>query len=87
MHTGYAVYFPEIYPTHLRGLVSGFCFNMGSVATGFEILLIGLLQRPTEQGGFEWSIIQTANYLSWLYLAGIFVVLFARETNKQDLLE
>ena len=58
-----------------------------AVATGFEILLIGLLQRPTEQGGFEWSIIQTANYLSWLYLAGIFVVLFARETNKQDLLE
>lgn len=87
MHAGYAVYFPEIYPTHLRGLGSGFCFNMGRVATGFGILLIGWLQRPAEQGGFEWSIIQTANYLSWLYLAGIFIVLFARETNKQDLLE
>ena len=87
MHTGYAVYFPEIYPTHLRGLVSGFCFNMGSVATGFEIPLIGLLQRPTEQGGFERRTYKTANYLSWLYLVGIFVVLFARETNKQDLLE
>ena len=78
---------PEIYPTHLRGLGSGFCFNMGRVATGFGILLIGWLQRPAEQGGFEWSIIQTANYLSWLYLAGIFIVLFARETNEQDLLE
>jgi len=87
MHAGYAVYFPEIYPTHLRGLGSGFCFNMGRVATGFGILLIGWLQRPAEQGGFEWSIIQTANYLSWLYLAGIFIVLFARETNEQDLLE
>jgi MFS family permease len=87
MHAGYAVYFPEIYPTHLRGLGSGFCFNMGRVATGFCILLIGWLQRPAEQGGYEWSIIQTANYLSWLYLAGIFIVLFARETNEQDLLE
>ncbi|MEC7907624.1 MAG: MFS transporter [Verrucomicrobiota bacterium] len=41
IHAGYAVYFPEIYPTHLRGLGSGFCFNMGRVAKGFGILLIG----------------------------------------------
>ncbi|HCR31395.1 MAG TPA: hypothetical protein DIV79_15430 [Opitutae bacterium] len=87
MHAGYAVYFPEIYPTHLRGLGSGFCLNMGRVATAFGILLIAWLQRPTEQGGLELSIIQTANYLSWLYLAGIIIVLFARESNEQDLLE
>lgn len=87
MHAGYAVYFPEIYPTHLRGLGSGFCFNMGRVATGLAILLIGWLQRPSEQGGLEMSIIQTANYLSWLFPVGIVVVLFARETNEQELLE
>lgn len=87
MHAGYAVYFPEIYPTHLRGLGSGFCFNMGRVSTGLAILFVGWLQRPAEHGGLEVSVIDTANYLSWLFLAGIFVVLFARETKTQDLME
>ncbi|PHS01801.1 MAG: hypothetical protein COA78_22220 [Blastopirellula sp.] len=27
MHAGYAVYFPELYPTRLCGTGSGVCFN------------------------------------------------------------
>ena len=27
IHAGYAVYFPELFPTHLRATGAGFCFN------------------------------------------------------------
>ena len=27
IHAGYAVYFPELFPTRLRGTGTGFCFN------------------------------------------------------------
>ena len=32
MHAGYAVYFPELFPTRLRGTGGGFCFNGGRLA-------------------------------------------------------
>ena len=38
MHAGYAVYFPELYPTRLRGTGTGFCFNMGRVGSAMGIL-------------------------------------------------
>ena len=31
MHAGYAIYFPELFPTHMRGTGGGFCFNVGLV--------------------------------------------------------
>jgi MFS family permease len=30
-HAGYAVYFPELFPTHLRATGAGFCFNTGRI--------------------------------------------------------
>ena len=35
MHTGYTVYFPEIYPTHLRGL-GWILFQYGSRGHGIR---------------------------------------------------
>lgn len=31
IHAGYAVYFPALFPTHLRATGSGFCFNTGRI--------------------------------------------------------
>ncbi|MDQ6959818.1 MAG: MFS transporter, partial [Mariprofundaceae bacterium] len=31
MHAGYAIYFPELFPTHLRATGTSFCFNGGRV--------------------------------------------------------
>ncbi|MFN9917685.1 MAG: hypothetical protein ACK53L_34180, partial [Pirellulaceae bacterium] len=31
IHAGYAVYFPEHFPTHLRATGAGFCFNTGRI--------------------------------------------------------
>lgn len=31
IHARYAVYFPELFPTHLRATGAGFCFNTGRI--------------------------------------------------------
>lgn len=76
MHAGYAVYFPELYPTRLRGTGAGFCFNGGRILQGIAFFGIGALALAPAEKAF---------YLAWLYLLGAFVVLFARETRGQEL--
>ncbi len=78
MHAGYAVYFPELYPTRMRGTGAGFCFNTGRIATAAAFVWFGTYPvPPTTQ----------ALYLAPLYLVGVVVVLFARETRGQELPE
>lgn len=79
MHAGYAVYFPELYPTRLRGTGAGFCFNMGRLGTAAAFFVFGfwILISPESQ----------ALWLSPLYLVGAVVVLFGRETRGTELLE
>ena len=31
IHAGYAIYFPELFPNHLRATGTGFCFNGGRI--------------------------------------------------------
>lgn len=78
MHAGYAVYFPELYPTRLRGTGAGFCFNMGRLATAVAFFAFGAVSVAPEA---------KAVILAPLYLVGIVVVLFARETRGEDLPE
>lgn len=79
MHAGYAVYFPELYPTRLRGTGTGFCFNMGRLGTAaaFFILALQLELDPERQ----------ALWLSPLYLVGVIVVMFGKETRGEELPE
>ena len=80
MHAGYAVYFPELYPTRLRGTGAGFCFNMGRLATAAAFFTFGAL--PTQVTPENKALI-----LAPLYLVGIIIVLFARETRGEELPE
>ena len=79
MHAGYAVYFPELYPTRLRGTGTGFCFNMGRLGTAAAFLVFGFAIKiePESQ----------ALLLSPLYLLGAVVVLFGKETRGEELPE
>ena len=45
MHAGYAVYFPELFPTEVRGTGAGFCFNVGRFLAAPILFLSGWLQR------------------------------------------
>jgi MFS family permease len=78
MHAGYAVYFPELYPTRLRGTGAGFCFNMGRLATAAAFFGFGAISITDEN---------KALVLSPLYLVGVVVVLFAKETRGEELPE
>ena len=78
MHAGYAVYFPELYPTRLRSTGAGFCFNMGRLATAAAFFGFGYVTITAED---------KALLLSPLYLLGAIIIRFGRETNQEELPE
>ncbi|MCO6458144.1 MAG: MFS transporter [Pirellulaceae bacterium] len=80
MHAGYAVYFPELFPTRLRGSGAGFCFNVGRVIAAPIMFLAGWMQKSQ---GF--SLEDTASLLSGLFLVGVLVLLLAPETKGREL--
>ena len=80
MHAGYAVYFPELYPTRLRGTGGGFCFNMGRIAAAGLLWLIGLVSAR-----LELSQNASASYLCGLFLVGAAVLIIAPETKGREL--
>jgi hypothetical protein len=82
MHAGYAVYFPELFRTRLRGTGGGFCFNVGRLVAAPILFLGGWMQKD---GGF--SLPTTASALSLLFVPGVFLVLLAPETRGQELPE
>jgi MFS family permease len=81
MHAGYAIYFPELYPTRLRGTGAGFCFNAGRIIVPPLLIASGALQDAglTKENAFS--------ILSLLYLVGILALVFAPETKGQELLD
>jgi MFS family permease len=75
MHAGYAIYFPELYPTRLRSLGSGFCFNFARFTTAVMLVVNGYLQQ--HHVSFETA----GTFLSLLFLGGIVVIWFGPETK------
>lgn len=82
MHAGYAIYFPELFPTRLRGTGGGFCFNGGRFLAASILIARGWMR--SEQG-LDWPLEKTASALSLLFLLGVFVLLAAPETKGRDL--
>lgn len=81
MHAGYAIYFPELYPTRLRSSGAGFCFNFARSATAVMLLVNGALQKA----GLSFE--NAASLLSLLFLVGIVLLAWAPETKGTELLE
>lgn len=82
MHAGYAIYFPELYPTRLRGTGTGFCFNAGRILAAPILFVVGWMQA-----GLGMSLPDVSTWLSLLFLLGIVVLIFAPETRGQELPE
>ncbi|MCL2306160.1 MAG: MFS transporter [Planctomycetaceae bacterium] len=80
MHAGYAVYFPELFPTRLRGTGTGFCFNTGRLVAALALLALNLLQTIFTVS-VAWAI------LCLLYLLGPVAIWFAKETRGKELTE
>lgn len=82
IHSGYAIYFPELFPTHLRATGTSFCFNGGRLVAVPILLYSGSL-KATEGVALETAVAS----LSLLFLVGIVIVWFLPETKGQALPE
>jgi MFS family permease len=80
MHAGYAVYFPELFPTRLRSTGGGFCFNAGRLLVPPILFVSGWLQRD-----WHLSLANAATLLSLLFPVGALLLLLAPETKGRDL--
>ena len=82
MHAGYAIYFPELFPTHLRATGTSFCFNGGRILAVPVLLFSGWLKS---QPGMELG--NALMMLGSLFLVGFLISCFLPETHNQDLPE
>ena len=84
---GYAIYFPELFPTRLRTTGTSFCYNVGRYVTAFGVFLLGplaqALQGLTTVPGFRLA----AMIMASSYLLGIVALIWAPETVNQPLPE
>ncbi len=80
MHAGYAVYFPELFPNHLRATGTSWGFNGGRILAVSVLWFSGWLKS---QEGMDLNIALTG--LSCLFLAGAFLMIFLPETRGKDL--
>ena len=82
IHAGYAVYFPELFPNHLRSTGAGFCFNGGRLVASSVLLFSGWLKSLP---GMDLRLATT--WMASLFLLGIVFVVFLPETKDQPLPE
>jgi len=77
--SGFPIYLPELYPTRIRGTGAGFCFNIGRVLASAGPFLTGYL--VTVLGSFG----RAASAVAAIYVVGLLILPFARETKGQPL--
>ena len=79
MHAGYAIYFPELFPTRMRSLGAGFCFNSGRIAAAIVLVLNALVRQ------FNVPLETVGTLLSFLFLVGLVIAWFGPETKGTTL--
>ena len=82
MHSGYAIYFPELFPTHIRATGASFCFNGGRLLAVPVLFFSGWLK-----GREDVALQDAVWWLSGLFVLGIVVMLTLPETKQRDLVE
>lgn len=82
MHAGFAIYFPELFPSRLRATGAGLCFNGGRLVAASVMVFSGWLKSLP---GMNLPLAVTL--LSLLFVVGIVLVLFLPETKEQPLPE
>jgi hypothetical protein len=82
IHAGYAIYFPELFPGHLRATGTGICFNGGRLLAAPMLWFSAEVKaRPGMDLRFAVCM------LSLLFLAGLVVLCFLPETKGRPLPE
>ncbi|NUM56545.1 MAG: MFS transporter [Candidatus Hydrogenedentes bacterium] len=77
---GYAIYFPELFPTKLRATGTGFCYNVARYVSAFAPLLFGKLSGL-------YGPQKAALFVSVIFILGLLVIPMAPETKGKKLPE
>ena len=80
MHAGYAVYFPELFPTRLRATGASFCFNVGRLLSAVMILVRAELRAVV-------GLREAVSIMAGLFFFGLVLLIFAPETKGKGLPE
>ncbi len=85
---GYAIYFPELFPTRLRSTGTSFCYNVGRLVAAVGPLFLGLLTSRVYGGYGDINARRYAGVTMCLvFLIGLAAVPFAPETKGKPLPE
>jgi MFS family permease len=90
LFAGYAIYFPELFPTYLRSTGTSFCYNVGRFLAATGPTLLGLLSGKVFAGPdypepLPWRYAGVSMCL--IFAAGLLVLPFAPETKGRELPE
>ena len=85
---GYAIYFPELFPTRLRSTGTSFCYNVGRFVAAVGPFGLGMLASDVFGGYGELASLRYAGIcMTAVLLLGLVVIPFAPETCGQPLPE
>ncbi|MBI5396045.1 MAG: MFS transporter [Verrucomicrobia bacterium] len=82
IHAGFAIYFPELFPNHLRSTGAGFCFNAGRLLASPVLIFSGWLKAMPGM-----NLQSAITLMGLLFVIGIAVVFFLPETKDKPLPE
>lgn len=85
LFAGYAIYFPELFPTRLRSTGTSFCYNVGRfVAAGGPLVQAALLKQFADTNE---SLRYAGVAMCGVFLIGLLVLPFLPETKDKPLPE
>lgn len=86
---GYAIYFPELFPTRLRSTGTSFCYNVGRLVAAIGPLFLGYLTSSVFAGlksaGDDWPMRAACVSMCACFLIGLAALPFAPETRGKPL--
>jgi MFS family permease len=86
LFAGYAIYFPELFPTRLRSTGTSFCYNVGRFVAASGPFLLGQLSSTVFAGSAE-PMRPAGLAMCLVFLLGLAVLPFLPETKGQPLPE